>query len=217
MNTITETRTAGGGVSTPAVGGAQALGERFLALLVAQLKHQNPLHPLDNAQITSQLAQLNTVSGIERLNATLASLAAGLSALQRIEAAGLIGRTALVPGETLALAAEEVRFAAELAQPADSFVVTIEDATGRAVHARELGPQPAGVVLLAWDGRGDDGTRLPAGVYRFRTTARAAGQTLAATPLVAARISAAGAGPDGATIVLEDGRTTGLASVRRIF
>ncbi len=45
--------------------------DRFLKLLVTQMKNQDPLNPLDNAQVTSQLAQISTVSGIDKLNATL--------------------------------------------------------------------------------------------------------------------------------------------------
>ena len=42
--------------------------DRFLKLLVAQMQNQDPLNPMDNAQVTSQMAQINTVSGIEKLN-----------------------------------------------------------------------------------------------------------------------------------------------------
>jgi flagellar basal-body rod modification protein FlgD len=45
-----------------------------MTLLVTQLKNQDPLNPLDNAQVTSQLAQLQTVTGVNKLNETLESL-----------------------------------------------------------------------------------------------------------------------------------------------
>ncbi|WP_428572002.1 flagellar hook capping FlgD N-terminal domain-containing protein [Ramlibacter sp.] len=56
--------------------------DRFMKLLVAQMKNQDPLNPMDNAQMTSQIAQINTVAGIEKLNATVESLAASFEALQ---------------------------------------------------------------------------------------------------------------------------------------
>ena len=34
--------------------------DRFLKLLVTQMKNQDPLNPLDNAQVTSQIAQIST-------------------------------------------------------------------------------------------------------------------------------------------------------------
>ena len=46
----------------------EGLQDRFLKLLVTQMKNQDPLNPMDNAQVTSQLAQISTVSGIDKLN-----------------------------------------------------------------------------------------------------------------------------------------------------
>ena len=65
--------------------------DRFLNLLVTQLKNQDPLNPMDNAQMTSQLAQMSTVSGIEKLNATLNTLLENLGYTQSMEASALIG------------------------------------------------------------------------------------------------------------------------------
>jgi flagellar basal-body rod modification protein FlgD len=38
---------------------------------VAQLKNQDPTNPMQNNELTTQLAQISTVSGIEKLNTTL--------------------------------------------------------------------------------------------------------------------------------------------------
>ena len=48
--------------------------DSFLDLMIAELQNQDPLNPLDNAQVTSQMAQINTVSGIEKLNGTVQGL-----------------------------------------------------------------------------------------------------------------------------------------------
>ena len=45
---------------------------KFLTLLTEQLKNQDPLNPMDNAQVTSQMAQIQTVTGIEKLHLTQA-------------------------------------------------------------------------------------------------------------------------------------------------
>ena len=61
---------AASAASTPALSSSPsgaASEQRFLKLLVTQLNNQDPLNPLDNAQLTSQLAQMSTVSGIEKL------------------------------------------------------------------------------------------------------------------------------------------------------
>ena len=75
-----------------------------LKLLVTQMKNQDPLNPLDNAQVTSQLAQISTVNGIEKLNATHQTMASSFTAGQSLQATDMIGKDVLVPGSTLQLA-----------------------------------------------------------------------------------------------------------------
>jgi flagellar basal-body rod modification protein FlgD len=57
--------------STSAATTAADTSQRFLKLLVTQMQNQDPLNPTDNAQITSQMAQINTVEGISQLNTTM--------------------------------------------------------------------------------------------------------------------------------------------------
>src|SRR5690606_38631244 len=80
--------------------GAEATQDRFLKLLVAQLNNQDPMNPMDNAQMTTQMTQINTVAGIESLNATLKGMATQFSAMQTLQGTSLIGREALVAGNT---------------------------------------------------------------------------------------------------------------------
>ena len=59
----------------------QISGERFMKLLITQLQNQDPLNPMDNAQLTTQMAQINTVAGIEKLNDSITAMSGKLSAL----------------------------------------------------------------------------------------------------------------------------------------
>jgi len=58
----------------PTVQSVADVQDRFMTLLVTQMKNQDPLNPMDNAQVTSQMAQLATVTGIDKLNDTMAAL-----------------------------------------------------------------------------------------------------------------------------------------------
>ena len=58
---------------------ADGTEDRFLKLLVAQMRNQDPLNPMDNAQVTSQLAQISTVRGIESLNKSMTEFVAANS------------------------------------------------------------------------------------------------------------------------------------------
>src|SRR6266571_7724769 len=79
-------------------GSVEADTNKFMTLLVTQLKNQDPLNPLDNAQITSQLAQLSTVTGVNNLNTTLESLKSSYQSSETLQATNMIGKGVLVPG-----------------------------------------------------------------------------------------------------------------------
>ena len=61
----------------------------FLKLLVAQLKYQNPMEPVDSSQFMAQTAQFTMVEKLQAMAAQTDALVAG-EASQR--AAGLLGR-----------------------------------------------------------------------------------------------------------------------------
>src|SRR5512135_1002288 len=91
----------GAGAATASGSSSADIQNRFLSLLVAQMKNQDPLNPLDNAQVTSQMAQLSTVQGITNMNSNLQALAASMGTNQMSQAASLIGRDVLVPGNAV--------------------------------------------------------------------------------------------------------------------
>lgn len=165
----------------------QADTDKFMTLLVTQMKNQDPMNPLDNAQITSQLAQLSTVTGVNKLNTTLDSLKASYQSSEALQATNLIGHGVLVEGDFAKLQGGTAILGVELATPADKVQVIITDPrTGKDVDTIELGANAAGVVPLAWDGVPDP-TKLDAngkpitladGKYTFRVVAMRGGDKL---------------------------------------
>ena len=146
--------------------------DRFLTLLVTQLKNQDPMNPMDNSQMTSQLAQMSTVTGIEKLNATLNGLVNSMGDTQAIQAAAMIGKNVLVPGSGLSLVEGAAFGGANLAAGASNVQVTIKNAAGTVVQIQDLGEQKAGNVIFAWDGKDSEGAQLPDGAYKFELTAK---------------------------------------------
>ncbi|MGL1423613.1 flagellar hook capping FlgD N-terminal domain-containing protein, partial [Vibrio parahaemolyticus] len=67
-----------------------AIQNRFLTLLIAQMKNQDPSNPMDNSQLTTQMAQLSTVSGISQLNNSLSTLMSNLNSSQALSTANMI-------------------------------------------------------------------------------------------------------------------------------
>ncbi|MQY51607.1 flagellar hook assembly protein FlgD [Rhodocyclus gracilis] len=179
-----------GSSSTKTTSTTQDAQDRFLTLLVTQLKNQDPLNPLDNAQVTTQLAQINTVSGIEKLNSTLTSLMSTYNDGQAMQAAGMIGSKVLVPGSQMTLATgSQAVGCVSLASAADKVTVTITDANGTVVQTQDLGAQAAGTVTFGWDGKSADGTAQPAGTYKLAVTASNGGTAVTATPMQIGTVS----------------------------
>ena len=114
--------------------------DRFLKLLVTQMQNQDPLNPMDNAEITTQMAQISTVSGIDDLNKSIASMNTMLLQSQSLEAASLVGKNVLVPGNELQLAKDGTTAGGfELAGPADAVNVQIYDQGGKLIDTIKLG------------------------------------------------------------------------------
>ena len=191
--------------------------DRFLSLLVAQMKNQDPLNPLDNAQVTSQMAQLSTVQGIENMNSNLQALAASLGANQMAQAANLIGRGVLVPGNTVSPAQLQDVMGFELSRPADKVTVSINDAAGALVRKLDLGPRDVGVNVLAWDGLTDSGAAAPAGNYSFRIDAVQGGQAVSSTALNLGLVNSVSQNTQGVQLNLADNKSVGYAEIRQIF
>jgi len=187
ISTLANTSTTGSAtVTSTAPTAAQTLAEtqaRFYKLLVAQMKNQDPTAPMDNAQMTSQIAQMNTVSGINQLNTTVQSLASTLQGSQAMQSANLLGRQVLVPGTRLQLSQGQANFGANLSQAVDTANVTINDSTGKTVRTLALGAQPAGIQNFTWDGTTDTGQTAPDGAYSFDLQASQSAQAVTATGL----------------------------------
>lgn len=203
--------------STASASGTAATEDRFLKLLVTQMKNQDPLNPLDNAQVTSQLAQLSTVTGIDKLNTTLQAMMASQQSNQSLQAASMIGHGVLVPGSSMALHSGQAVFGIELTEPADSVQVTIRDSAGSVVQQMNLGAQPIGSQPLSWNGQTSAGAQAADGAYTFAVAATHGGVASAANSLSFGQVSSVSTGAQGAMLNLPTLGSFGLADVRQII
>ncbi|QGZ39259.1 flagellar basal-body rod modification protein FlgD [Pseudoduganella flava] len=175
--------------------------DKFMTLLITQLKNQDPLNPLDNAQVTSQLAQLNTVTGVNKLNETLESLKADYAASTSAQAVNLIDHGVLAAGNGMTVSEGKAIFGVELGSYADSLQIDVKDSAGKVVHSITMNKVDAGVLPLAWDGKLSDGKTTADGKYSLVVTATAAGKTLTdAKPLTFGTVASVSTGPTGAKL-----------------
>lgn len=201
-----------------AAGTAAEAQNRFMTLLVTQMKNQDPLNPLDNAQVTSQLAQLSTVTGIDKLNETMKAMMQSAQASQSLQAATMIGHGVLVPGSSTALVGGKSVFGIELSGPADAVQVTISDGAGNPVRSLDLGAQQEGALALAWDGRLASGALAPDGRYQVSVAAVRGGAAVSAQPLAFGEVVSVSTGSGGPRLNLAGGQSqVGMADVRQIL
>jgi flagellar basal-body rod modification protein FlgD len=191
--------------------------DRFMKLLITQMKNQDPLNPMDNAQVTSQMAQLSTVTGIEKLNASMASMQSSYQASQTMQATSLIGHGVLVPGSSATRADGKAVLGIDLPAAADKVTVTIRDGAGKAIHKIELGQQAAGTLPLAWDGKTDSGATAANGQYSFDVKASSAGSAIKAGTLAFGQVGSVSTGASGVKLNLTNGGSATMADVREII
>jgi flagellar basal-body rod modification protein FlgD len=215
------TGSAGSGDSSGGVNGAATLGGTdFLTLMLAQLKNQDPTSPVDSNTFLSQLAQLSEVQGITSLNTSFSSLSSSLSSSQALQASSLLGHQALVATPTTTVAAgATVSGAVSVPQTTSDVVVGITNSAGVLVRQIDLGAQSSGLANFTWDGKGTNGSAVPADTYTL--TAQYAGQTkgsTAATTFVNGTVQSVsmGAGSAGMTVNVAGVGSVPFSSVQQI-
>ncbi len=197
---------------------AADLQSNFLTLLVTQLKNQDPTNPMDNSQLTTQLAQINTLSGIEKLNTTLGSISGQINSGQSLQATTLIGHGVMVDGsQVLVGSGQTTPFGVSLEQASTASTATITDSAGKVVQTINLGALSAGVHTFSWDGSTADGTTASDGKYSVAISASNASGQLVAQPLNYALVNGVTNDTSGAVLDLGTMGTTTVANVRQII
>jgi flagellar basal-body rod modification protein FlgD len=163
--------------------------DAFLQLMVAQLRNQDPFKAQDPSQFLGQLAQFSTVTGIQEMETSFATLSDSMRSSQVLDGATMVGREVLVASETGQLGAEgAVRGAVEVPSGATAVTMTIRDSAGQLVRRMNV-PPTEGLNDFSWDGTTDTGTRAPAGTYSFDISANAGGKNVSLETLVSGRVS----------------------------
>lgn len=191
--------------------------DRFLKLLVTQMKNQDPLNPMDNAQVTSQMAQLSTVTGIDKLNATLQALSDSMTSGQSLQAATMIGHGVFVPGKDVELTSGAGYGGVDLLQSVDKLDISIYDRAGALVRSINLGAQPVGVANWQWDGRDNDGNSLADGTYTFAVDAAQGDQKVDGATLQFGMVNSVTQGKQGVTLTVGQMDGVALSQVRQIL
>ncbi len=204
--------TAASGSTAGKTASASEQNDRFLKLLTTQLTNQDPLNPMDNAQMTSQVAQISTVSGIEQLNSAVKTLGSQFLQLQALQGASLVGRDVVVAGDQLAIADGRAQGGFELAAAASQVKVEVLNSADQVLKSVDLGPQAAGSGSFDISASGLDTNQA----LRFRVSAQSGATPVAASTLMQDRVNAVSTAGGGLTLELQRSGSVAYDSVKSV-
>jgi flagellar basal-body rod modification protein FlgD len=193
---------------------AQEQTDRFMKLLVAQLNNQDPMNPMDNAQMTSQIAQINTVSGIQQLNDTMKSMAGQFTAMQVLQGSSLIGHDVLTTGNSLTVGSTGTALGAmNLSGNADKVSVQILSPGGQVVDTINLGAVSAGQHTFQWDAS----KYTSGGTPTFKVTATMGTNSVTATTMSRDTVAAVSNTASGMSVQLQSGASVAYDAIQSIL
>lgn len=185
---------------------ALANASSFYNLLVTQLTNQDPLNPMSNSDLSAQLAEFSTASGVQSIQQSMATLTAQLAQQQGLQAANLVGQNVIFDSNSMSLGTSGGSAGGfTLSGAASDVQVQVLNNSGQTVDTLDLGALPAGVQSFSWNGENAAGNQAPAGNYTFNVRAvDSAGNAVAATPFGAGTVQAVMLnGANGATLQIQ--------------
>jgi len=200
--------TASDGTST------QDLSQNFLRLLTAQLRNQDPLNPIDNANMTTQLAALNQVDGINRLNKSMESMLNQMVSASFVGLSSSVGKSALTQSDQIYFTGEPVSLAVGVNQFAPNATLTIYNSANEPVRQMSLGAIGAGITDILWAGDNDSGEQVDAGeLYRVELSIPDAPAELQSITYVGSPVVAIGRDGEEIMATLADGRRVSIDQI----
>ena len=186
----------------------------FLELVIAQLQNQDPTNPQENGDFIAQLAQFSSVESLDSLNNNFTSFTNSFIANQALQASSLVGRSVSIPGDTTRLDFGGIISAsAELESSAGDVFISVFSESGELVDQINTGPQPAGDLVLRWDGlnaelngelierENGDEEGLPPGNYQFEFTVFEDGEPVQLETSLSANVNSVSVSQNGELVL----------------
>lgn len=178
--------------ATGSTAGKATLGSNFntfLTMLTTQLKHQDPLSPMDSTQFTNQLVQFSSVEQQINANSNLEKLIKLQQTAQTSQGISYLGQTVEVAGTDLALQDGAASLSYTLPKEARDVKILIKDSSGKQVNSIS-GETASGRHDISWNGKDSSGTQLDDGRYSIQVVATGAdGTTITTTSTTFGRVT----------------------------
>lgn len=169
INTASPYASYGG---TPTGGASEANQDMFFKLLITQLQNQDPTNPMDGTDFTAQLAQFSQLEKLDTMNSSLEYLQLYLASLNNAQTVDFIGKEIKARGNAVEVTkSSSADLSYRLAEDAHAVTIDIYDGNEQPVRSIALKAQNAGDQTYTWDGKGNNGAHVEAGVYTFQVRA----------------------------------------------
>jgi flagellar basal-body rod modification protein FlgD len=145
--------------------------EDFMNLFTKQLQYQDPLAPMDNYQMATQMAQFGTVQALSDMTKSIQTLQAYQASASSLQAVGLIGKKVEGKGNSLSIDQGVVSEGSYQLTKPGKVSIQIFDANGNMVRFIDGGVKDTSKQRVTWDGKNQQGAQLPAGNYTFSVSA----------------------------------------------
>jgi flagellar basal-body rod modification protein FlgD len=171
---VTNATTAATGAAVPTLPpptnpGGRLGKDEFLKMLIAQLKNQDPLNPLQGEEMAAHLAQFSSLEQLIDINTQLVNQASANEALAQTMNSGValntLGRDVVAIGNQVAIPSEgAAAVTVSVGNAGGTGTLRIYDASGREVGSRSLGAVSGGRQTFEL---GSAAAGLPPGAYTY--------------------------------------------------
>lgn len=203
--------------------------EDFMKLMMAQMKHQDPMKPMENGDFISQMAQFSSVHGLKEIKDSFNTLANAMQSSQALQASSMVGRKVMVPGNTVELVDGGVmRGGADIPHETESVLIKVLDNSGQTVYTQDLGKHGPGTAIFEWDGvmkaaneaiQGNTSEKALPGKYKLVAEIMVEGERQRVDTFSVDKVDSVSLakGGQGVTLNLTNNGATLLADVREII
>ncbi|MFC1725556.1 flagellar hook assembly protein FlgD [candidate division KSB1 bacterium] len=207
----------------PAPAAKKELGkDDFLLLLVAQLKNQDPMNPMEGYEFAAQLATFSSLEQLTNISGLLENSKSDdqqiTTLLNNTLAATYIGKKIVANGNSIYLEPEgepEIKFS--IPGGAKTVQISIYNSNGMLVDGLNVNSYQSGENIVQWDGKNDSGDKFAEGVYYFSIEAKNSdGSLIEVEPFLTGVIEGIRYN-NGEAYLLVDNREIPLSSVKEIM
>ena len=124
--------------------------DAFMKMLIAQLKNQDPLNPMDGTQFAVQLAQFTSLEKLTNLNETMKVLPEYLSSFANAQTVNMIGNEAIANGNVIDVSSTSATITYNLPSAIADATIKIYNSNGLLVDSVKVGSQNAGRNSITW-------------------------------------------------------------------